>query len=232
MKQAISQLLSQYGLTIGLILIAWPACGQAGGTSAGSPRVKAQPVITIAVYNYAHVGRLELKDAEREAAELLAAAGERIVWLEFSGKNRLAQASPNNLAADLFLRILKASAIRRVRRISAADVMGEAIVAPGSESLVPGRFANLFYDRVQHVSALWGLFSGQILGDAIAHELGHLLLGSGHSPEGIMKGHWTLQDLRIASHGGLPFSQAQAVLLQRAAWSLHQDSSPTLAAQR
>lgn len=213
-----------------LVLIAWASIGLAA-MAANSAGGKYLPVIRVQVYNYAHIGRMKLTEAERQAADLFASAGARVVWLEFSGKKRLVQSSPNNLAADLFVRILKASAIRRVRRISGADIMGEAILAPGSGSPVPGRIANVFYDRVQHVSTLWGLSPGQVLGDAIAHELGHLL-GARHSGWGVMKAHWTSRDLLLASRGRLQFVPAQAELLKSAVLSVRRDSSLTLLAQR
>jgi hypothetical protein len=119
-----------------------------------------------------------------------------------------------------------------VRRISTADIMGEAIIAPATGKSVPGRIANVFYDRVMHASTLWGLFSVEVLGDAIAHEMGHLLLGAGHSSQGIMKADWTSSDLRLASRGALRFSSEQVELLQSAAISLHRDSSPMILPER
>ena len=111
-------------------------------------------------------------------------------------------------------------------------VLGQSRLPTGIRGSTPGGAANVFYESVRDLASDSGAFIGEALGDAMAHELGHLLLGSEHSSEGIMKARWTIRELRIASQGGLLFSQAQVVLLQRAAWSLHQDSSPTLAAQR
>jgi hypothetical protein len=231
MKHAISQVFIRHGWIIGLLLIAWPSASLAGGISASSASVENSPAIRVEVYNYARVGCTELHEAEGQAADLFASAGVRVVWKEFAGQKQAAPSLPNDPAADLFVRIFKASAIRRVRRISAADVLGEAILAPGSESPVPGAIANVFYDRVQHVSAVWGLSSGQVLGDAIAHELGHLL-GARHSRRGIMKTGWSSGDLMHASRGQLRFSPPQVGLLQHAALELHSISSPMVLARR
>jgi len=55
----------------------------------------------------------------------------------------------------------------------------------------------------------------QILGIAIAHELGHLLLDlQGHSANGIMRGEWGLTDLRNAAFGMLLFTPEQAEVLR------------------
>jgi hypothetical protein len=227
MKRTNSFTLIPYAGIAGLALIVWASIGLAAGISESSPGGRNQPVIRVEVYNYAHIGRLE----HRQAADIFAAAGDRIVWIEFSDHERIVQSSSDDSAPDLFGRILKASAISRVRRITGPDVMGEAIVGPKVGSPIPGRTANVFYDRVQHVSSLWGLFPGQVLGDAIAHELGHLL-GVRHSSRGIMKSNWTLPDLRLANRGELQFLPAQATLIETAALSLHPDFPSMVLAQR
>jgi hypothetical protein len=57
-----------------------------------------------------------------------------------------------------------------------------------------------------------------LLGCAIAHELGHLLLGpNGHSAGGIMQGEWEPKQLRLALMGGLVFTSQQSKVLRVAA---------------
>jgi hypothetical protein len=54
-----------------------------------------------------------------------------------------------------------------------------------------------------------------ILGHAMAHELGHLLLGTkAHSPGGLMRAHWTREDLANTSKGNLRFSKEQCLTLR------------------
>ncbi len=56
---------------------------------------------------------------------------------------------------------------------------------------------------------------GQILGHAIAHEVGHLLLNQQvHSPHGIMRGEWGLTDFRDINCGLLRFTPQQAEVLR------------------
>jgi hypothetical protein len=50
----------------------------------------------------------------------------------------------------------------------------------------------------------------RLLGFAIAHEMGHLLLPAGHSPSGIMRPDWNGDDLRHIASGSLQFTPAQA----------------------
>jgi hypothetical protein len=232
MRLTIPQAFIRYRQIAGLVLVACAAIGPAGRVWARSRGVKTQSVIRVAVYNYAHVARAELEKAERQAASLFASTGDRIVWLEYPDKNRLVHPSIAHSTADLFVRILFASKLKRVRRISAVDMMGESIVTSGNEWPVHGRIANLFFDRVKHVSTLWGLSSGEVLGDAIAHELGHLLLGIGHSRQGIMKALWTFQDLDLARRGKLRFSAEQLAALKRTVQLLKKDSAMMVAAQQ
>jgi hypothetical protein len=54
-----------------------------------------------------------------------------------------------------------------------------------------------------------------ILGCAIAHEIGHLLLGPhGHSSAGIMLGQWEPKQIRHATMGYLLFTSQQAKLMR------------------
>jgi hypothetical protein len=54
-----------------------------------------------------------------------------------------------------------------------------------------------------------------ILGCAIAHEVGHLLLGSNsHSGSGIMQRRWERKEMRHAMTGTLLFTPEQAKLIQ------------------
>jgi hypothetical protein len=62
-----------------------------------------------------------------------------------------------------------------------------------------------FYDRVEQRTENAEL-RATLLGDLMAHELGHLLLGPrSHSPRGIMCAIWGTQELRNAAQGALLF---------------------------
>ena len=49
---------------------------------------------------------------------------------------------------------------------------------------------------------------GQILGHAVAHEIGHLLMGTNsHSSRGLMRGNWNVDELRAMAERQLLFSE-------------------------
>jgi hypothetical protein len=78
--------------------------------------------------------------------------------------------------------------------------------------------ASVFYARVEDL--VLSVNGGKreapvILGDVIAHELGHLLLGTNsHSPAGIMCAEWDKEYLRLAVMGFQKFSPEQSALMR------------------
>jgi hypothetical protein len=230
MKQTALKAFKPSARVLVLVLLAWAASGMVDGVLASSPKAMDQPVIKVRIYNYANVDRLELHEGESQTAELFAKAGVRIAWTDYSPNSHMIPAQPEDSEADFFLRILPASMARHWNY--KARALGESVVPPGFEGPLPGGFANVFYDRVKHVSTLWDMFPGEVLGDAMAHELGHLLLGPQHSPQGILKALWTFRDLELAKLGKLQFSPGEMPRLRSAALSLRNDPSLTVTAQR
>src|SRR5262249_858834 len=75
--------------------------------------------------------------------------------------------------------------------------------------------ADVFYDRVKAQAEAQHHSRQLILGHAMAHEIGHLLLRTnGHSSQGIMRARWTPEDLHRAAWGQLVFTREQAALMR------------------
>jgi len=102
-------------------------------------------------------------------------------------------------------------------------------LAPGSG---PDRQSvYVFYNRVEAVAMEHAADSrantAQILGHAIAHEIGHLLLNvQTHSAGGIMRGDWNLSDLRNVSYGYLRFTTRQAKAIREEAGRRFRQQEP------
>ncbi len=65
----------------------------------------------------------------------------------------------------------------------------------------------IYADRAANVSETGGPTFGRVLGYAIAHELGHVLLHSGgHDTAGLMKDVWSKRDWERAAVSIIPFS--------------------------
>ncbi|HLW78012.1 MAG TPA: hypothetical protein VKU44_00295, partial [Terriglobia bacterium] len=70
--------------------------------------------------------------------------------------------------------------------------------------------AAVFWDRVERASRDQSIAAYQILGAAMAHEIGHLLLGSmSHSRTGLMRANWGPPELETVARGCLLFTLEQ-----------------------
>jgi len=68
----------------------------------------------------------------------------------------------------------------------------------------------VFFDRAKEVAAKQLLTLSNVLGNLMAHELGHLLLGSySHSITGLMRGGWSREEFIAANRGELGFSEPE-----------------------
>jgi hypothetical protein len=83
-----------------------------------------------------------------------------------------------------------------------------------------GAHATVFYDRVENLSAASvGPRAGSLLGAAITHEIGHVLLGSSeHSAEGIMNPCWGTAEFRLLGCGRFHFTPENAEALRAGAY--------------
>jgi hypothetical protein len=166
------------------------------------------PTITVRIYNYSQAAPATLSKAEREADRILGEAGLRAVWLEckvdWSTANTQGLCNNAVEATDIRLRILSVPIQNRYQ-----DTVFGFVVHPV--------LASVYYEYVVRLSkqddADFEL--PIILGCAIAHEIGHLLLGSdSHSGMGIMQRKWQREELRQAMMGRLLFTVDQSNLIR------------------
>lgn len=230
MKRSVWRLIPGYAWIAFSFLLVWASISQPVNIWAKSNKVKARPAISVGVVNYAHISRLELREAEGQASAIFAEAGVEIKWTEYPQKQPSDRPKTQSPCCEFFIRILPSS--MAIQRDSLSSALGESVTASTSEASTPGGVASVFFDRADDVSWSQGPFPGQVLGNGMAHEIGHLLIGAGHSPQGIMKGLWTARDLQLASRGQLQFSRQQATLLQRAAQALQRRRPVRLALER
>jgi hypothetical protein len=171
------------------------------------------PTITVWVYNLAKVSADYLREAEAEATNISKKAGLSVVWQSFpSSPENLRQASMQHLGpTDFVIRIVPQSMAERLD--PRHTTLGVAVPCEPREA---GCIANVFYHRADELAAKCRtesrcLSSQQILGHAMAHEIGHLLLGSNsHAATGLMRANWWSKDLRVPAREGLFFTSDQA----------------------
>lgn len=97
-------------------------------------------------------------------------------------------------------------------RLAPRTALGHSIIDTQSGA---GVLATVYFDRVHQRAAQAQVSKPRLLGRAIAHELGHLLLSTPeHSAEGLMRGEWTLNELRAGLDRDWIFTPAQIVSIQ------------------
>lgn len=86
-----------------------------------------------------------------------------------------------------------------------------------------GTLSTVFVDRVDWLASTGKAARAEVLGRAIAHEIGHQLLGSNeHSVRGLMRETWTADELTRNRAEDWQFSSAQRVALHArwASWGM------------
>jgi hypothetical protein len=180
-------------------------------SSFGKTRTQTAPdqTISIRVYDQAEISAGTLNSALDEASRLFRTAGIRINW------EQPAVAPPEDGGIDMSSAAsLKPEqrcyiVIRLLRRTPARVFPGAlGFALPFNSS---GAHISIFYDRVDGIARSINSVSYVVLGHALAHEIGHVLLGSSeHSIGGLMQGHWTEASWRLASVGLLTFRRDEA----------------------
>src|SRR5262249_10200830 len=133
-----------------------------------------------------------LRAAENEAVRIFAAARVRLVWTAGAGDFRL------QITADS-------------PRGLAPDAVGFAVLTPRESG-----YAAVSWRAVECCAAQLDASPEIALGAALAHEIGHLMLGPAHSRSGVMSAHLGTRELDLASRGELRFDRAQGKELLRA----------------
>jgi hypothetical protein len=162
---------------------------------------------TMRVYNYAHLPSWTLERTRKETTQIFGEVGIDPVWVDCPTSDKEIQQ---------FQRCLD--------RLGPADVVVKII--PRFQSKNEGFRDTLFgfaagfqitvvFSRVEEVAKDAEASRPQILAVAIAHEIGHILLGpNSHSPTGIMRSQWTEEEFRNSARQAFRFTPEQAERLQ------------------
>ncbi len=120
-----------------------------------------------------------LRDAQIQAVRIFAAAKVQLVW---SGPG-----------ASLHLQIMA----RELRGLN-ADTAGFAALTGGDSG-----YAAVSWPAVQRAALQMDADPAVALAAAMAHEIGHLLLGPAHSRSGIMSARFGFEEMKLAARGTL-----------------------------
>jgi hypothetical protein len=163
---------------------------------------RSEPRITVLVYNSGAMPERTLARAQRVASDILSQAGVSLVW-------RIARAEdavPSQ--AEIPLHLLQARPAQLHH-----DAEGFAVLR--RPDAAGDAYAGISLPAVLDTAVSLDAEVPVVLGAALAHEIGHVLLGSGaHSHSGVMSARMSRQEILAAGRGGLRFSAQQASLIR------------------
>lgn len=205
-------------LAVGAVLVATAATAAQPTLVAGA----GAPVsVRTRVYGSEVVSAADGDEALRAATVALSAAGIDISWVRCQPSPRPGDAcsvplAPGELAVHLLGAAPPSSGNPNRRSLGHALVTAE----PGTSQM-----ATVYVDRVVWLADRARASRATLLGRAVAHEVGHLLLGTnGHARAGLMRASWSDMEVRNDAPGDWQFDRAgvdaiQATLhLRQAGW--------------
>jgi hypothetical protein len=185
------------------------------GLSAQVPEAVGVPVITVRVYQ-GPVPAGELRDAGRLTTEILGAAGVRVLWLDCHPGSGDPTPVPVDCGRpvgpeDLILSVVPTG---RGNRFWNEQALGTALIDPVAGA---GTVATIYADRVAGLARDSLTSRVDLLARAMAHEIGHLLLGTtGHAHAGLMRAAFSRDELRRHVARDWLFSRGEAMAMQHA----------------
>jgi hypothetical protein len=169
--------------------------------------------ILVRVYDNAGVATSDLSEALKQSFEILKRADVTVDWVQCPARRSgsipaICDTPPGH--SEMVVRLVEGAEKDRDRR-----PLGQPLLDPSSRT---GVFATVFMNRVDRFAEVAQFSRPTVLGRAIAHEIGHLILGTNsHSETGLMREVWTVEQLVRNRPEDWQFTPAQTFEL-RSAW--------------
>src|SRR5262245_17839341 len=186
-------------------------------TNFASASVTAWTDVTVRVYDATALDGKMRQSALELAGTALAKASVEVTWRVCSGATAQASYCDVRLApGELAIRIVRlATADERAGTMRLGDAFVDGQIGRGV-------LATIYLDRVIRLADQSGADQRALLGRAIAHELGHLLMAtSGHGPIGLMRGYWSQEEIRSGRPTDWMFAPRDADAIHRGALANH-----------
>lgn len=173
--------------------------------SAANSQHPGPPTLRVSVFNDAQIPAQKLLRAEKVAAQVFAASGISVTWLNCGRPTETAHqraaCSEASFPSHLHIRI-QARSLNLNPSTLGLSYCGEDGLS---------QQADIFYSGISLLEQTKHADSGVLLGSVIAHELGHLLLGAAsHAPSGLMRPVWNADDLSGSGSAQYVFTPEQS----------------------
>jgi hypothetical protein len=156
------------------------------------PLAAQSPEAAVIVHNRAGIPAAQMSEAKIIVNRIYSSAGVRLVWYSVNATlRRIAFSGPK-----LRLMVVTEAAANRIGYPANAVAF-----TPGHRR--PGALAYVLEHRVRAVARGYSVSPAAVLGAAMAHEIGHMLLKSGHTESGLMRAEFNQADFRRLARGEL-----------------------------
>jgi hypothetical protein len=192
-------------------------CAVVAGLMAMTPsagvRADSPVALTVRVYNTSGIPAPELVAARHVAESILGDVGLNVVFRHcgrrVSPEAPLDSCNESLRPSEVVVRVINAPAFSTSLH---SDAYGLTYVVRETNR---GWLATVFSDRIDHAAARVGVEPGTLLGRVMAHEVGHLLLGTHyHGQTGLMLAEWP-DALLTRTAEAWRFSMLEAARMQR-----------------
>jgi hypothetical protein len=174
------------------------------------------PTVVLRSYRYS-ISAEEFGRARRLAGSILGAGGVSVSWLQCWSDDRkrtpLSAGCRHPLGPnELILHVVRAT---DANSASNRESLGFSMIDPQAGA---GTVATVYSDRVAALARDVRMDGADLLGLAMAHELGHLLMGTNeHAARGLMRAIWTRTELQRNAAEDWMFSETEMEAMRRAA---------------
>ena len=173
----------------------------AGNAKALTAQVSA---VQVKVYDYADLKAGSLNSVVALTQQILAGAGLSVQVELCRGSLAVSCEGQSEFIRSLVVRVVAGG----------SKTEDSVLRAPLGQSMADhqgGTYASIFMERIQDAAAEANVPRETVLAYAIAHEVGHLLLGdNAHTPRGVMKGNWDRKDYEAMNQRQFHFVEGQA----------------------
>lgn len=167
-------------------------------------------LVIIRIYDMSSTRHEDAQAASHVASRILHQAGLDSAWVVCPFNHPTANSDACGLTPtprEVVIRLVSSATL------SGGGALGDAFVDTATGG---GTLATVYRDRVAHLAEEAGIDTGTLLGRTMAHEVGHLLLGTNaHAPTGLMRATWTSDLLRRRIGADWQFSRDERAALAR-----------------